>query len=58
MLDYFRDELEGIDPQFGVSGKIVGGWDIHNKQYLLSTQTGGSEAYTKPIILYRLMKRF
>ena len=45
MLDYFRDELEGIDPQFGVSGKIIGGWDIHNKQYLLSTQAGGSEAY-------------
>ena len=45
MLDYFRDELEDIDPQFGMNGKIVGGWDIHNKQYLLSTQTGGSEAY-------------
>ncbi len=45
MLDFFRDELEGVDPQFGVSGKIVGGWDIHNKQYVLSTQKGGSESY-------------
>jgi len=45
MVDYFRDELEGIDPQFGANGKIVGGWDIHNKQYVLSTQQGGSSSF-------------
>ena len=45
MVDYFRDELEGIDPQLGANGKIVGGWDIHNKQYVLSTQQGGSSYF-------------
>ena len=42
MIDYFRDELEDIDPQFGSNGIIIGGWDIHNKQYVISTQTGGN----------------
>jgi hypothetical protein len=34
MLDYFRDNLSGI----GNSGFVVGGWDMHNKQYILSMQ--------------------
>jgi hypothetical protein len=34
MLDFFRDQLGVI----GSTGKIVGGWDIHNKQYVLSLQ--------------------
>jgi len=38
MYDYFRDE-------FAVSNKIVGGWDIHNKQYIVSTQNTLSTAY-------------
>ena len=37
MYDYFRDQFERID--IGVkSGVIIAGWDIHNKQYVLSTQ--------------------
>lgn len=34
MLDYFRDNLSAISN----SGRIVGMWDMHNKQYLLSMQ--------------------
>lgn len=37
MLDFFRDKLSGIDEK----GKIVGGWDIHNKQYVVSIQPNG-----------------
>lgn len=32
MLDYFRDHLSNI----GNTGKITGGWDNHNKQYVVS----------------------
>lgn len=32
MLDYFRDNLSRV----GNSGFVVGGWDMHNKQYILS----------------------
>jgi len=34
MLDYFRDNLSSV----GNSGFVVGGWDMHNKQYILSMQ--------------------
>jgi len=34
MLDYFRDTLGGIDP----NGVLIGSWDMHNKQYVLSIQ--------------------
>jgi hypothetical protein len=37
MYDYFRDEFSSIDLG-SVPGNIVGGWDIYNKQYVLSTQ--------------------
>lgn len=39
MIDYFRDQFSDIDsPAFG-PGTVVGGWDTHNKQYVISTQT-------------------
>ena len=38
MKDYFRDRLYEIDASNGARGKIVCGWDIHNKQYVISTQ--------------------
>lgn len=41
MLDYFRDNLTSI----GNSGKIVGGWDMHNKQYVLSLQSSDGASY-------------
>lgn len=34
MLDFFRDKLGSV----GSSGRIIGGWDIHNKQYVVSIQ--------------------
>jgi len=34
MLDYFRDNLSEI----GESGRIIGGYDIHNKNYTISLQ--------------------
>jgi len=37
MYDYFRDEFARIDT-LSTEGNIVGGWDIYNKQYVLSTQ--------------------
>ena len=35
MYDYFRDEFARIDTLTN-EGSIVGGWDVHNKQYVLS----------------------
>jgi len=37
MYDYFRDEFARIDT-LSTEGNIIGGWDIYNKQYVLSTQ--------------------
>ena len=37
MSDYFRDEFARIDIN-SVPGNIIGGWDVYNKQYVLSTQ--------------------
>ena len=36
MYDYFRDEFTRIDTSSS-EGDVIGGWDIHNKQYVLST---------------------
>ena len=44
MYDYFRDQYSVINT-LGISGKIVGGWDIHNKQYVLSTQSANTSYY-------------
>ena len=41
MIDYFRDNLSLI----GNSGRIIGGWDMYNKQYVLSLQPFDSEEY-------------
>tara|TARA_B110000858_G_scaffold5509_1_gene6229 strand:- start:5162 stop:6631 length:1470 start_codon:yes stop_codon:yes gene_type:complete len=35
MVDYFRDELNY--PNFNLDGNVIGGWDIHNDQYVVST---------------------
>jgi hypothetical protein len=34
MLDYFRDNLGSVSND----GKVLGSWDMHNKQYVLSMQ--------------------
>jgi hypothetical protein len=41
MLDYFRDTLGTV----GSGGKIVGGWDMHSKQYVISIQPVGVSSY-------------
>ena len=38
MNDYFRDEFNSIDTNTS-EGIVLGGWDIHNKQYVISSQT-------------------
>jgi len=37
MTDFFRDQLNDIDSQFA-AGKVIGGYDIHNNQYVVSMQ--------------------
>lgn len=49
MTDYFRDEFSNIDSPYYGPGTIVGGWDTHNKQYVISTQTAvAPDASIKP----------
>ena len=43
MVDYFRDTLGGLTVA-GVEGKIIGGYDIYNKQYVVSTQEPNNNA--------------
>lgn len=44
MLDYFRDSLT----ETGIEGKIIGSWDMHNKQYVLSMQPALSKGASRP----------
>ena len=37
MIDYFRDTLGSLEVA-GIEGNIIGGYDIYNKQYVVSTQ--------------------
>ena len=41
MLDFFRDNLALVSN----NGKIVGAWDMHNKQYVVSLQPDGSDDF-------------
>tara|TARA_R110002167_G_scaffold5418_2_gene25333 strand:- start:500 stop:1966 length:1467 start_codon:yes stop_codon:yes gene_type:complete len=45
MGDYFRDELNDIDLESGDQGVIVGGWDVHNKQYIISTKKANTNEF-------------
>jgi hypothetical protein len=45
MTDFFRDEFANIDsPSSSGVGSIVAGWDVHNKQYILSLQRSTANA--------------
>ena len=44
MLDYFRDSLTEV----GSTGKALGSWDMHNKQYVLSMQPALSKGASRP----------
>lgn len=46
MSDFFRDQLSSLDNSSNNLGKAVGGWDIHNKQYVISLQKPNSEYET------------
>lgn len=41
MLDFFRDNLSLV----GNDGKIIGAWDMHNKQYVVSLQPANSNNF-------------
>ena len=49
MSDFFRDKFRNIDNPVatGGIGKIIGGWDSHNKQYLISLQNSNPAATVK-----------
>ena len=38
MVNFFRDEFNNIDSKSYGNGKIVSGYDVHNKQYVISLQ--------------------
>lgn len=42
MIDWFRDRLAEVDTPNVGNGKIVGGWDIYTKQYVVSLQQNPS----------------
>ena len=42
MMDFFRDKLSLV----GSTGKIIGGWDMHNKVYTLSLQPVSTDKFT------------
>ena len=44
MRDFFRDQLNELDVSSSNRGKIVGGWDIHTKSYVVSLQRAASRA--------------
>jgi len=45
MRDYFRDEFNSIDASVG-PGRIIGGWDMHSKQYVVSTRQNVESSIT------------
>jgi len=49
MHDYFRDELSGKGIFYNLAnypvGRVVGGWDIHTKNYIISIQGQESPPY-------------
>lgn len=46
MTDFFRDEFSLIDNKHYGNGSVVAGWDVHNKQYILSMQKSNSNPNT------------
>ena len=49
MSDFFRDEFAKIDNPVGLGGvgKVIGGWDSYNKQYIVSLQNSNTSATVK-----------
>lgn len=45
MKDFFRDKFAEIDLNFSEIGKVVGGFDVHTKTYVVSLQNNDGIAY-------------
>ncbi len=45
MYDFFRDELSNVNTNTS-SGNMPGGWDIHNKQYVVSLQNTADSKFS------------
>lgn len=45
MTDYFRDTFATVNTS-QAEGKIIGAWDVHNKQYVISTQPPEDSKYS------------
>lgn len=56
MMDFFRDSLSNIDSSSFSTGKIIGGWDIHNKQYVLSLQPSNPNLISKTLAFDEIPK--
>tara|TARA_R110001606_G_scaffold19946_2_gene72548 strand:- start:361 stop:1815 length:1455 start_codon:yes stop_codon:yes gene_type:complete len=49
MRAFFRDEISAVDsPAFGL-GKMIGGWDIYSKEYVLSLQPSNPQISYKTL---------
>tara|TARA_R110002153_G_scaffold152504_1_gene304096 strand:- start:336 stop:2264 length:1929 start_codon:yes stop_codon:yes gene_type:complete len=44
MKDFFRDNLRLVNNAWS-EGKVLGGWDIHNNEYVVSLQDDGTNYY-------------
>ena len=49
MTDYFRDQFGTLDTVYG-NGKIIGGYDIYTKQYVLSLQQSKQSVAIPPVV--------
>jgi len=49
MTDYFRDQFGILNTVYG-NGKIIGGYDIYTKQYVLSLQQSKQSIATPPVV--------
>lgn len=47
MTDWFRDEFANIDAP-GIPGSVIGGWDVHNKEYVVSLQSNVTPSELTP----------
>ena len=45
MYDFFRDEVSNVNTNTS-SGNMPGGWDIHNKQYVVSLQNTADDKFS------------
>ena len=49
MFDYFRDNLSLVNQSDAQLGKIVGGWDMYQKQYVVSMQQFSNPTFPQSV---------